>query len=156
MTLQDLMNETHGKEITVHDTNYDMEAYFYGRSDWEPEKEWQEENKAKQTLSSLLDIEDLDIDTDKENITATVNLSGLIERNLDKLEQEDLFINPDINAIMDDMQNILTGYVSEEWFEKFANALATGDERYIEERIRVPEPEISLPEKPRSNDEPER
>lgn len=110
MTLQELMNETHGKEIIVHDTNYDMEAYFYGRSDWESEKEWQEENKAKQTLASLLDIEDLDIDTDKENITATVNLSGLIERNLDKLEQEDLFINPDINAIMDDMQNILAGY----------------------------------------------
>lgn len=53
----------------------------------------------------------------------TVNLSDLIERNLSNLDFLDLFIGCDIDLIMDDIDSILSGNVSERWLKNFVNAL---------------------------------
>lgn len=106
----DLMPE--GEELTVWDKDYDMETYFYGG---EPEDEW---DKAMSDLSKLLTVEEI------KNNGVTVNLSEIIESKTDKLDKANLFIECDIDSIMDDIDNILAGNVSEEWMEEFVVALS--------------------------------
>lgn len=99
-----------GEELTVWDRDYDMETYFYGG---EPEDKW---DKAMSDLSKLLTVEEI------KNDGVTVNLSEIIESKTDKLDKANLFIECDIDSIMDDINNILAGNVSEEWMEKFVAA----------------------------------
>ena len=105
----DLMPE--GEELTVWDKDYDMETYFYGGK---PDDKW---DKAMSDLSKLLTIEEI------KNDGVTVNLSDIIESKIDKLDKANLFIECDIDSIMDDIDNILAGNVSEEWMEEFVVAL---------------------------------
>lgn len=105
----DLMPD--GEELTVWDKDYDMETYFYGGK---PDDKW---DKAMSDLSKLLTIEEI------KNDGVTVNLSDIIESKIDKLDKANLFIECDIDSIMDDIDNILAGNVSEEWMEEFVVAL---------------------------------
>ena len=105
----DLMSE--GEELTVWDKDYDMETYFYGGK---PDDKW---DKAMSDLSKLLTIEEI------RNNGVTVNLSEIIENKLENLNKADLFIRCDIDSIMDDIDNILAGNVSENWMEQFVAAL---------------------------------
>ena len=105
----DLMPE--GEELTVWDIDYDMETYFYGGK---PDDKW---DKAMSNLSKLLTIEEI------RNNGVTVNLSEIIENKLENLNKADLFIRCDIDSIMDDIDNILAGNVSENWMERFVSAL---------------------------------
>ena len=105
----DLMSE--GEELTVWDKDYDMETYFYGGK---PDDKW---DKAMSDLSKLLTIEEI------RNNGVIVNLSEIIENKLENLNKADLFIRCDIDSIMDDIDNILAGNVSENWMEQFVAAL---------------------------------
>lgn len=112
MTLYDyleLMPE--GEELTVWDKDYDMETYFYGGK---PDDKW---DKAMSDLSKLLTIEEI------RNNGVTVNLSEIIENKLENLNKADLFIKCDIASIMDDIDNILAGNISENWMEQFVSVL---------------------------------
>ena len=100
-----------GEELTVWDADYDMETYFYGGK---PDDKW---DKAMSNLSKLLTIEEI------RNNGVTVNLSEIIENKLESLNKADLFIRCDIDSIMDDIDNILAGNVSENWMEQFVSAL---------------------------------
>ena len=100
-----------GEELTVWDKDYDMETYFYGGK---PDDKW---DKAMSDLSKLLTIEEI------RNNGVTVNLSEIIENKLDSLDETNLFIRCDIDSIMDDIDNIFAGYVSENWMERFVAAL---------------------------------
>lgn len=100
-----------GEELTVWDKDYDMETYFYGGK---PEDKW---DKAMSDLSKLLTVVEI------KNYGVTVNLSEIIENKIDKLDKANLFIECDIDSIMDDIDNILAGNVSEEWMEQFVAAL---------------------------------
>ena len=112
MTLYDYLNlMPEGEELTVWDKDYDMETYFYGGK---PDDAW---DKAMSDLSQLLTI------TEIRNNGVTVNLSEIIENKLESLGKVDLFIRCDIDSIMDDIDNILAGYVSESWMQKFVDAL---------------------------------
>ena len=53
-----------------------------------------------------------------------VNLSEVIEKKLPQLEKADLFIKCKINPIMDCIDSVLAGNVSESWLEKFVEALS--------------------------------
>ena len=101
-----------GEELTVWDKDYDMETYFYGG---ELEDKW---DKVMSDLSKLLTVEEI------RNNCVTVNLSEIIENKIDKLDKANLFIECDIDSIMDDIDNILAGNVSEEWTEEFITALS--------------------------------
>ena len=105
----DLMSE--GEELTVWDKDYDMETYFYGGK---PDDKW---DKAMSDLSKLLTIEEI------RNNGVIVNLSEIIENKLENLNKANLFIRCDIDSIMDDIDNILAGNVSENWMEQFVAAL---------------------------------
>ena len=100
-----------GTELTVWDVDYDMESYFYND---EPYDDWQ---TSKLELAKLLDV----IEIAKYGVV--VNLSEVIENKLNELKEADLFIRCTTNSIMDDMQNILSGYVSEKWFKDFVDVL---------------------------------
>lgn len=56
-----------------------------------------------------------------------VNLADVIEKKIPQLKEADLFIVCKIDPIMDDINNILAGYVSESWLEKFVEVLSKGD-----------------------------
>ena len=105
----DLMPE--GEELTVWEREYDMETYFYGGK---PNDKW---DKAMSDLSKLLTVEEI------RNNGITVNLSEIIESKIDRLDKAELFIRCDIDLIMDDIDNILAGNVSENWMERFVAAL---------------------------------
>lgn len=114
MTLLDFINRfSNGEEITVVDNIYDMETYFYAGT---PSSKW---DKAIFDLASKLEV----LSSSEDSAWAEVNLSELIERNIDNPELSELFYDVDIDSIMDDIDNILAGAVSEEWLEKFVNCL---------------------------------
>lgn len=102
-----------GEEIAVHDQDYDMESYFY--NDDVDGDVWQEDMLK---LARLLTV----IESDGNHVT--VNFSNLIVKKLDKLEAANLFIRCNTNAIMNDIDNILAGYVSEEWLTRFVKVLS--------------------------------
>ena len=110
-TLYDyLLLQEDGAEVTVLDSVYDTETYFYNQSD----DEW---DNIMLDLAKKLQIVKVD------DGVVTVNLSDLIERNLSNLDFLDLFIDCDIDLIMDDIDSILSGNASEKWLKNFVNAL---------------------------------
>lgn len=111
MTLKEyLLQTSEGDEITVWDDTYDIEVYFYNQTGdaWD---------------NAMMDFADKLEVVNVSNNGVTVNMYEVIENNIDALEASDLFINPDVDSIMDDMENILAGYVSEEWLVKFVSCL---------------------------------
>ena len=100
-----------GAEITVCDKEYDMEVYFYADK---PDDDW---NKAIEDLSKLLTITKIIKDS------VEVNFSELIELKMDNIKKADLFGNYDIDEIMENLNYIIAGNVSEKWMCKFVKAL---------------------------------
>jgi hypothetical protein len=112
MTLKEYIRTCpEGDEITVWDNDWDMETYFYNQTD----DAW---DRAMMKLADKLTV----IDVRDDGVI--VNLYELIERNQPALEESGLFYDADVDAIMEDMDNILAGYVSENWLVKFVNCLA--------------------------------
>lgn len=101
-----------GEELTVWDKEYDMEAYFYGGED--KEDVWQ---CALIDLSKLLTIKEI------RNGGVIVNLSDVLKKKIDKLEEAELFYKCNIDIIMDCMSDTIAGNVSEAWMEEFVNIL---------------------------------
>ena len=100
-----------GTELTVWDTEYDIESYFYND---EPDDVWQ---TSMLELAKLLDV------TEVKERGVIVNLSDIIENKLNELKEADLFRRCTTDSIMDSMEGILAGYVSEEWFKEFVDVL---------------------------------
>ena len=61
-----------------------------------------------------------------DNPCVIVNMTEVMERNLESGVMDDLFYNKNIDAVMSEMDLILAGYVSEEWLMDFAEALQAG------------------------------
>ena len=111
MTLYEYLQQTTDWEVTVWDKDYDIETYFYktaGRDKWD---------KAMNELAKLLTISRFSRDG------LTVNLYEVIEKKLPQLEKADLFKVCKIDWIMNDLDSILAGNVSESWLEKFVEVL---------------------------------
>lgn len=107
-------------EVTVWDTDWDMETYFFGTEYNGTEDDW---DKSMFEFSKLLDVTEYS----EEERSATVDMSGLIERNMDALEKSNLFTDCDMESIMCDMPEILAGQVSEKWLKKFVDVLKDGE-----------------------------
>ena len=101
-----------GTELTVWDTDYDIESYFY--NDEADGDDWQ---TSMLELSKLLDVIKI-----KER-GVVVNLSEVIENKLKELKEADLFRRCTTDLIMDSMEGILSGGVGEEWFKEFVDVL---------------------------------
>lgn len=100
-----------GTELTVWDKEYDIESYFYND---EADDDWQ---TSMLELANLLDV------TEVKERGVIVNLSEVIEKKLDELKEANLFRRCTLDSIMDSMEGILAGYVSEEWLKKFVDVL---------------------------------
>ena len=98
-------------ELSVCDKDYFVEAYFYGGK---PSDKW---GALMGELAKQLTILRI------HRTGVTVNLSEIIEKHMDKLEEMDLFTNYDIDSIMENIESILAGNVSEDWMEQFIAAL---------------------------------
>lgn len=113
MKLREYMQLTElGAEITVIDNEYDCEMYFYNNGfdtdDW---------NNSMIELSKKLNITKILSDR------VEVDFSILIEHNIDNLNKADLFYYCDVDSIMDDMNSIMSGAVSEDWLKTFVDCL---------------------------------
>lgn len=102
-----------GEELTVWDKDYDTESYFYSGKP-ESDDEW---SKAMLDLSKLLTI------TEIRSNGVVVNLSDVIEKHIDKIAEHELFYKNYIESIMDGIDNILSGNVSESWMQEFVSVL---------------------------------
>jgi hypothetical protein len=113
MKLYDYLNLMEdGEELTVWDTDYDIETYFYSGND--TEDSW---DSSMEELSKLLTIKKI------HTTGVEVNLSNVIEGKIAELEKANLFHYCNIESIMSDIDNILAGNVSEKWLEKFVEVL---------------------------------
>ena len=113
MTLYEYLSLVeHGDEITVWDKEYDVEMYFYGGM--EEGDEW---DRSISELSKLLTI-----DTIRSN-GVTVNYSEVIEKHLEDLKRANLFDVTETDYIMDIIESIMAGNVSEKWMGKFVDVL---------------------------------
>ena len=101
-----------GDETTVRDKDYIVEIYFYSNSS--PTDDW---DFAMIELSKLLTI------TKIFQNGVEVDFSDLIKLKLDNLKQADLFTDYDIDEIMESLESIMSGNVSETWMMDFVNAL---------------------------------
>lgn len=107
-----------GDELTVVDNDYDIETYCY----YTPTPDlW---DGCFMRLAKILDATPIRLGV------VSVNLSQVIEKNLDALEKADLFIYCDIDVIMDDIEAILAGNVSEKWLDKFVTVLEKGENNH--------------------------
>ena len=112
MKLYDYMKlREKGAEVTVIDKDYDVEVYFYADK---PEDDW---NKTMEDLSKLLTI------TTITNNYVEVDFSGLISLKMDNIKKADLFTSYNIEEIMESLNPIISGNVSEEWMIRFVEAL---------------------------------
>ena len=112
MTLYEYLQQTTDWEVTVWDKDCDIETYFYktdGKDKWD---------KAMNDLAKLLTISRFSKDG------LVVNLAEVIEKKIPQLEKADLFINCKIGAIMDCIDSVLAGNVSEDWLGKFVEVLS--------------------------------
>ena len=115
MTLYEYLEQTTDWEVTVWDKDYDIETYFYktdGIDKWD---------KAMNDLAKLLTISRFSKDG------LVVNLAEVIENKIPQLKEADLFVVCKIESIMNDIDNILAGNVSENWLEEFVNVLSEND-----------------------------
>lgn len=117
MTLYDYLKLHKEDEIVVTDTDYDTESYWY----WYDESNIEENSDEFTTirLSKLLKVKKVN------NWNVVCNISDLIEKHIGKLEESNLFNHCDIDSIMYDFDNIVAGYVSEQWFKKFVDILSS-------------------------------
>lgn len=104
-----------GSEVGVTDNDYDIEVYFYNNYN-DPMDEWDE------TISKLSNILKVSAICPSGNVS--VNLADVIEKKLKQLEDAGLFIECDIDSIMDDIESILSGNVSVKWIQKFVDVLS--------------------------------
>ena len=111
MTLLEYIINSDEEEITVTDECFDIETYFYL---FDYEDRW---SKAMNDLAEMLTVKEIN------HGTAIVNLSEVIENNLQNLNKADLFTKCSLNAVMGSIESIIAGNVSEQWFERFVNAL---------------------------------
>lgn len=103
-----------GTELTVWDEDYDIESYFYNDEPEDEDDDWQ---TSMLELAKLLEV------TEVKERGVVINLSEVIEKKLNELKEADLFRRCTVDSIMNDMENILSGYVSEEWLNKFVDVL---------------------------------
>lgn len=108
MMLYDVLPKN-GDEITVWDKTYDMETYFCYTNNGDA---W---DNAMMDLAKLLNV------VEERPNGVVVDFTGLIEPKTGDLS--DLFIDNDIDAIMDGLDLILAGNVSEKWLIKFVEIL---------------------------------
>lgn len=122
MTLYDYISnypDPDKDEFAVIDNVYDVETYFY-EDILHPQDDW---DKAMATIAKKLTVirelpsTESGYDYDK----VIVNLSEVIEKALPYTKE--LFIDNEIDPIMDDIENILSGCVSERWLMDFAKVL---------------------------------
>ena len=115
MTLYDYIKKSTDWEITVFDDVYDVEIYFYKPDDYNDLDLW---DKSMVELSKLLEIVEVSLSW------VTVKLSKLIEDNINKINNNNFFMSEmDVDDIMDCMNSIISGNVSEKWMSDFVNVL---------------------------------
>lgn len=114
MRLYDYIKQSEDWENTVFDEDYDIEVYFYKNDDEELDS-W---DKSMEKLSKLLTVSNVS----KHGVT--VNLSKVIESKMENIGKVGLFRVVDIDLIMDNIEAIISGNVSEDWMEDFVRALS--------------------------------
>ena len=114
MKLYEYLEMNKDEEIIATDSVYDCENYWYYSDD--TDDAW---DTAMMEFAKLVEIDRI-IST---NGVAVCNFSNLIEKHMEDIEKSNLFIDNSMDAIMYDFDNIISGYVSENWMNEFVEIL---------------------------------
>lgn len=138
MNLLEYLKQHENEEVAVFDKDYDMETYFE-YSDKDSKDNW---NRAMDRIAEHLEVTE-EMDENKrvyeEVPCVIVNMMEVMEQSIETGVMDDLFISKNIGAVMNDMPNILAGYVSEEWLMDFADALDKAESFQQEKKSRTAE-----------------
>lgn len=117
-------------EITVLDTDYDTEVYFYPE-DTSDEK-W---DKAMHRLAEELTVIESKRDIVDGDPVVTVNLSELIGAKIARINEEELFTGDvTVDWLMDRIHLILAGNVTEDWFADYFVPVLVGEVKNSDRR----------------------
>ena len=114
MTLLEYLNkQPEGEEVTVCDNVYDMETYFYA-THGDNLDEW---DSLMNRLANVVEVLDI-------GPSVVVNFWDVIDRHrYALLHEQAYYADASTEDIMDDLDMVLAGNVSERWFEKFVKIL---------------------------------
>lgn len=116
MTLYDYIKKHPNiDELTVWDKDYDLEVYFYSDI-LNPSDSW---DKSMAKFAKKLTV----VTENRNRCGVVVNMSEVINRNINKPIMVQLLNRVNIDAIMYDMPSIMAGYVGEKWLETFVSNL---------------------------------
>lgn len=101
-----------GLEVIVCDNVYDTETYFY--VEFDNVDNWQD---LMLRFSKLVEVEKT------TNNCVVCKFSELIKNHIKGLKEADLFYFYNIDDVMSNFDNIMSGYVSETWLKKFIEVL---------------------------------
>lgn len=136
MNLLEYLKQYEEEEVTVFDKDYDMETYFEYSTD-DSKDNWE---KAMDKIAEHLEVVKEVAGRNRpygDNPCVIVNMTEVMEKALESGLMDDLFISKNVGAVMSDMQNILAGYVSEEWLTDFADALDKAESFQQEKECRT-------------------
>jgi hypothetical protein len=124
MTLYDYIESNQPQcEFTVYDKDYDIETYFY-EDILTPESDW---DKSMAAIAKKLEVTHYYStvnEDDTKNHFVTVNLSDVIAKNVaENPVFKELFYVNGVDEIMDGIEAIFAGNVSERWLMDFADSL---------------------------------
>lgn len=103
-----------GSETFVRDSVYDTCTYFYNDVP-DPDSMW---DMSIDELMKQFNV----VENPTQN-DVICNISEVLEKHIKQFKKKDLFINYDIDDIMDSWDNAVSGYVSDKWMQKFVECL---------------------------------
>ena len=113
MTLYEILELTKDREeVTVWDRDYDIEVYFT----------YSEKNNDDWDMSMMKLAKALTV-TAIQGGGYVCNIADVIEKHIGEPDFDEMFIDTDIDAIMDDIESVLAGNVSEPWLKRFADII---------------------------------
>lgn len=118
MTVAEYARNTHreGEEITCVDTVYDVEWYAYV----DDETMYDDFDLGCQMIWGNLDVREI---VDDSSGVVMVDMTGAVKKHMDELKKAELFNTYRISDIVLSMNEIFSGYVSENWMMKFAKII---------------------------------
>ena len=127
MTVAEYARNTHreGEEITCVDSIYDTEWYAYV----DDETMYDDFDYGCQMIWEHLDIVGI---VDNDSGVVMVDMTSVIKEHMDELKEAELFKTYRVSDIVPSMNEIFSGYVSENWMMKFAKIITGRNDSMVD------------------------
>ena len=118
----------YGDEITCVDTVYDVEWYAYVEEEDYDDEDDDDFFKACKMIWENLEINEV---INSSTPVVVIDMTGIVEKYLDEIKKANLFVRNTVEDIVMSMNEIFSGYVSEDWMMKFAKIITGRNDRWL-------------------------